>query len=355
MKLRNLFISTLITLPLAVSAQTETSIYKPGVTNDGVTYFLPKTAIKVEVCVQNTEYTPGEFSKYADRYLHMKGIQQERQNYWEIKAINLSTVGLPDTTKVYSIKLKDKTSAPLVALTKSGIILGINKDVKEEVTDTIPLPEPFVEDHNPREFMTEDILSAGSTAKMAELSAKEIYNIRDSKNSITRGLAENMPKDGLSMQLMLDELNKQENGLTKMFKGTTKATYKKHTFYVVPTSDITKDIVFRFSKKLGIVDADDMGGSPVYISVEDLHTLPQTDTEAAKKKKFSEKGVYYNIPSKAVVRLTDSSASTIASKECEIAQFGKTELLSDALFNKKNTTKVSFFQTTGGIKSIEGE
>ena len=129
----------------------------------------------------------------------------------------------------------------------------------------------------------------------------------------------------------------------------------RHPDSVTYTSDITKDIVFRFSKKLGIVDADDMGGSPVYISVEDLHTLPQTDTEAAKKKKFSEKGVYYNIPSKAVVRLTDSSASTIASKECEIAQFGKTELLSDALFNKKNTTKVSFFQTTGGIKSIEGE
>ena len=34
---------------------------------------------------------------------------------------------------------------------------------------------------NPRDFLTEEILMAGSTAKMAELVAKEIYNIRESK------------------------------------------------------------------------------------------------------------------------------------------------------------------------------
>lgn len=39
---------------------------------------------------------------------------------------------------------------------------------------------------DPRSFMTEEILIAGSTAKMAELVAKEIYNIRESKNSDPR-------------------------------------------------------------------------------------------------------------------------------------------------------------------------
>lgn len=47
--------------------------------------------------------------------------------------------------------------------------------------------------------MTEEILIAGSTAKMAELVAKEIYNIRESKNSLTRGQADYMPKDGAAL------------------------------------------------------------------------------------------------------------------------------------------------------------
>lgn len=354
MKSKKLLIAAALALPLITSAQTETSAYKPGRTVDGITYFLPKTAIKVEIALQNTVYTPGEFCKYADRYLHIKGIVQEPQNTWEIKAVNMTTVGVPDTSKVFSVKLKDKTSAPLLSLTKSGIILGINKTIEEETYDTIPLPAPFVKSTNPREYMTEEILSAGSTAKMAELSAKEIYNIRDSKNNITRGLAENMPKDGLSMQLMLDELNRQETGLTELFKGTNKVTYEKRTFYIVPTSEMDKNIVFRFSKKLGLVDSDDLGGAPVYINITDLHTLPLTDTEAEKKKKQSEKGVYYNIPSKAKVQLTYSS-QPIAEKEFDIAQFGKVEMLSDALFNKKTTTKITFFQTTGGIRNIEGE
>lgn len=45
---------------------------------------------------------------------------------------------------------------------------------------------------------------------MAELTAREIYNIRDSKNTILRGQAETMPKDGASLQLVIDQLNKQE-------------------------------------------------------------------------------------------------------------------------------------------------
>ena len=58
---------------------------------------------------------------------------------------------------------------------------------------------------------------AGSTAKMAELTAKEIYNIRESKNLIIRGQADAMPKDGALNEVRPDNLNKQEKALTEMF------------------------------------------------------------------------------------------------------------------------------------------
>ena len=74
--------------------------------------------------------------------------------------------------------------------------------------------------------MTEEILIAGSTAKMAELVAKEIYNIRESKNSLTRGQADYMPKDGAALKLMLDNLDEQEQAMMQMFAGTTDRTEK---------------------------------------------------------------------------------------------------------------------------------
>ena len=46
---------------------------------------------------------------------------------------------------------------------------------------------------DPRTFLTQEILMASSSAKMAELVAQEIYNIRESKNALLRGEADNMP------------------------------------------------------------------------------------------------------------------------------------------------------------------
>ena len=35
-----------------------------------------------------------------------------------------------------------------------------------------------------------------------------------------------------------------------------------------------------------------------------------------------------------------------------MAQFGRTEILSNTLFDKKTTTQVTFFQSTGAVKDV---
>ena len=61
----------------AVSAQTQLTQYRPGVTTDGAVYFLPKTGINVEVMVEKTTYQPGDFCRYAQRYLRQNDVSQE--------------------------------------------------------------------------------------------------------------------------------------------------------------------------------------------------------------------------------------------------------------------------------------
>ena len=99
---------------LGAVAQTEVSPYVPGATVEGVTYYLPRTALRLVVVAEKQVYTPGEFSKYADRYLRLSQIIQEPYTKWSIKSIDMVPYGVPDPQKVYSIQLKKRTVAPLV-------------------------------------------------------------------------------------------------------------------------------------------------------------------------------------------------------------------------------------------------
>jgi hypothetical protein len=198
--------------------------------------------------------------------------------------------------------------------------------------------------------MTEEILLAGSTNKMAELIAREIYNIRESKNSLTRGQADYMPQDGAALKLMLNNLETQEKALTEMFTGFTERTEQTFTFYVEPEKEIKDQVVFRFSNKLGVVKEDNLAGEPIYISVTNENTLPPANEEEKAKKKLE--GIIYNIPGKASVTIKGNGKQYV-NEEVFLTQFGETEVLIDNLFNKKVNTRVIFNTTTGGIVKID--
>ena len=59
------------------NAQTRLTPYRHGVTTEGAVYFLPKTALRFTVLVEKTTYTPGEYAKYADRYLALHDVGTE--------------------------------------------------------------------------------------------------------------------------------------------------------------------------------------------------------------------------------------------------------------------------------------
>jgi hypothetical protein len=346
-----LFTSCLFFCCLGAMAQTEVTGYVSGRNSDGVTYFLPKTALKLTLKAEKTTFTPGEFSRYAEKYLRLTNVSTQTEEHWTIQSVTVTPVGVPDTEKVFTVKLKEKTSAPLMELTEDGIVKSINTTypVAPVQAEAAPAAEKVL---NPKDYMTEEILMAGSTAKMAELTAKEIYNIRESKNTITRGQAESMPKDGESLRIMLNSLEEQERALLQLFTGTTTKTQATKEVRLLPTEEINKQIVLRFSDQLGCVEADNLAGEPIYLSLTDQHTVtPPTDEERAKKK-FD--GVIYNVPGKADLLISFGNKELFKG-EVVLAQFGNEEVLSSNLFNKKTTTKVIFDPTTGGLVKIDAE
>ena len=64
-------IITAIILTTAAYAQGNSTLYSSGISAEGLNYYLPKTKITLKVTANKTVSTPGEFSRYAERYLRL--------------------------------------------------------------------------------------------------------------------------------------------------------------------------------------------------------------------------------------------------------------------------------------------
>lgn len=354
---KNIFLlSSVLCAGLCANAQTEVTTGVMQGKDYGVTYILPQTEIEIIVHATRHIYTPGEFCRYAERYLRLTNVSDETKVYWTLDKVETHVIGVPDKNNVYFVKLKDKTVAPLMELTEDGIVRSINMpfsgDKNKKKTDTNHSPQSAPTNIDPRSFMTEEILMANSRAKMAELTAKEIFNIRESKNALIRGEADNMPTDGTQLKLMLDNLKIQEDAMTALFIGEEKKESSTFTVRLTP-QEMKEEVAFRFSQKLGPVDKDDLAGTPIYISITNLAT-PTIETSEEGKNKDKLEGVAYNVPGRAQVLVTYKK-QTLFDGEIPVTQFGTQEYLAPVLFNKKNTTKVLFDTTTGGLIKIERE
>ena len=350
---RILLALSIVICPLSISvAQTATSTYQPGINNEGAVYFLPKTAVRITVQIEKTTYTPGEFSKYADRYLRLKNVSTEPSVNYRINNIRQEATAVADTTKAFAVKFDPKTVAANIALSDDGVLLAINATPKPVTLQAPFKPAPREKMINPRELMSEEILSAGSLAKMAELTAQEIYEIRESRNLLIRGQADNMPKDGEQLKLMLNQLEQQDRALTSLFAGTTIKDTTEQVITIVPVKEADRHLLFRFSKKLGIVEEDDLAGEPYYIKIANLHAVPMPEGDTKKKKQ--EPGIYINVPGKMKVTIFDA-VEPLVSTELPAAQFGNVELLSGALFNKRYATHLWLNPVTGAVDRLDAE
>lgn len=338
-------------------AQTQLSEYKPGVTPEGAVYFLPKTALHINVRVEKTTYQPGDFAAYAQRFLRLNNVSLEPSVSYQVIGITQTPYAVADTTKGYAVKFNARSVAANVALADDGRLLAINAEpsyLSQQPLPFVPaVKAPMV---NPRQYMNEEILAAGSTAKMAELTAREIYDLRENRNMLIKGQADFMPQDGMQMKLMLSQIDEQDRALTSLFQGTVVRDTVEYMIAVVPSAPINREVVFRLSQVSGLVDADDLSGTPYYISIEDLQTVPPVDEEAAAKtkKKQNEAGIYVNVPGRMRVSIY-KGIDLVQTVEHPAPQFGNVELLSGELFNKRYTTHLWLHPLTGAVERLEAE
>ena len=322
--------------------------------NYGVEYFLPKTVLKVNVKYDKITQQAGPYARYAEKLLGLSeaNIIREDLTYYVLNSVSVEGIGIPDRNASYLIEFKSKTTAPFVYLTKEGLICTINAEYTPESVPELPHTEADLQEIQDSQFLfTEEYLRAGSVAKMAEVLAKQVYRIRERRNDIFLGDAENTPRDGEGMRIVLANMDGQEKSLMKLFSGTSVSTEEYANFEIEPQSNIIREILFRFSKYNGIVDSDDLSGSPVYMNVKAIEPLTPPVTDAKRKEKEPQ-SIVYNIPVESAVEVFYGTQK-MCDKKILIAQFGEKQILATSLFDDKKTpTQVYFYPNTGAIKQI---
>lgn len=357
MKLFHISLLSALLYAPAAGAQTAQHLNATKANDYAIVYSLPRTAIDITVEAEITVKKPGEFFKYAPKYLHVNNPITAESHSARILSAKIYTHGTPNSEERYSIQFKPGNPVA-VALDEAGIPLAINTD--ETAPSAMPeLPQPREAAPTPletpaaRQAVSEDMLRSQSTAKRAELAAQAIFAIRQTRSDLISGQADNMPPDGKSMQLMLDNLQAQEEALTAMFIGTTSTRTEVVTYTV---SDLTLDdtdsarlIIARLSAIEGLTDADDLAGTPIYLDLSVVQRGEAPVNEKGQTLPFPKNGVPYTIPGQVKATL-QCDGETCADATLDIAQLGITYGLAPNSFtNRKDPIYIIYDPATGAL------
>lgn len=293
-------------------------------TSRGIVYVLPKVLLQIEVETKSIQETPGMYFQYADRFLGLKDVIQSESVRYEITDFRITTKTIGDTDQAYLIGTGKKGRNIAIALTPEGFLKSINgktatgESQEKIIKKTVVKDEPKKWETQPSSIFTKEMQQANSTAKMAELAANQLFTIRDTRfNLLTQDL-DKTPQDGRSYEIVLSELNRMENAYLELFKGKVTETRQTNTYTLVPQKDST-DVLLRFSLFKGVLDKKNLGGNPIFIEVK---ALPVVAEELHADKSASPRGLYYRVPGKAIVNITDGK-DILLSKEIVVPQFGR--------------------------------
>jgi hypothetical protein len=335
-----------------IFAQTEVVNSRERVSfSNGVAYSLPKTVLVVNVEAVKTVRQAGPYFRYSERYLGTKDVITDNSESWSVGNVTVTAKAIPDPANRYIVRTENNSTAYYLSLTPDGFLAGVNvagaPQQEEKTVKKINKRDESVSGLSVNNIViSEEVLQANSVAKMAELAAKQIYRLRDSRMNLITGDMDKLP-DGKALEQMLDNIDRSEKELTALFVGKTTTVPAQFTFEITPEQDVRNEVLFRLSALTGVVGRDDLSGQPFYVNVKDA-----TDKLNPVREKESQNGLYYRLPGTAQVTITDPSGNVLFTRGMTVAQFGTVHSLSAALFNK-SAVKAHFDPQTGALLSLE--
>ncbi len=335
-------------------AQTTQKLSATKANDYGLTYSLPKTVFDITVEARHRVTQPGEFCNYAKRYLDVNDVITEPSHETTVESVTIVPRGVANPKDPWLVKFKSGSNVSML-LSDSNTPLGINVDEVEQAPKTVlpaakaAAPTPL-QTPEAKQAVTQEMSAASSMSKKAQLAAARIFELRETRNELLSGSAENMPPDGKALELILNNLAAQEAALTAMFTGTVSEYTTVRTYSYEPLREKTETtVIARLSPTDGLVEADNLSGDPIELELTDIVTGKLPVNDKGETLPFPKGGVAYNIPGSATI-VVSMNGRKLASLPVEIAQFGEVYGMNPSLFtDKKAPTFVEFSPLTGAI------
>jgi hypothetical protein len=337
---------------------TEVSYYK-----EGIAYSLPRTGIKIRVVAEKETRVAGPYAQYAQKYLSIENAPSSNTEKWEIKSISIETFAEPDPNEVYKAM---GTTAALLNLTRSGLIAGINSDEQNQeepfgtnsmVAENLVPDFPFTDLSMWGMFTKGDSLNQyrivqKSLEEKAAEASETIYNLRNSRFRLLTNADDEPLPDGKSFEVMAKELGDMENEQLALFIGKSiKKTFHYSFDFIPGNNDVKGEVVFRFSENKGVLPKTDLSGKPVIIDITKENDLANQQKKQAGSQNpaAGESGVYYRMPGKATVTLSNG-VTILATTRVTISQFGTVAPLPEDFLD--GNYMIQFHPETGTVKSV---
>jgi hypothetical protein len=316
-------------------------------------YYMPKNELAITLHYTVVDEEPGIFYQYAKRYLGAKQVITESKRSCVLTHVTTELLTSADTKRAYKITAGQGIKEQLISLSDDGRLLGYNVAIEEETELQLfsGKAESYCIENEVLMPLLEEQFVASSTAKMAEGAAKLIYRLRETRLNLLAGEVEHVPADGKSMELVLAELEKQEQALVELFVGKKKVSSGSKTLRYKPEECVYDAVLCRFSLHSGVVDANDLSGEPLYISVDATQEMVQPLVEENSKAPALSQ-LYYNLPGEADVVLKYKGEEWMRA-HYQIAQLGVAIPLAKQWFTGKDIPVIRLNPETGNILSIE--
>lgn len=200
--MNKLILSALLLTFCRATAQTQ-------IPTEGITYFLPETALRSALLIEKTTFTSSEYTRYSERFVETSVSDQPTTTY-RIVVTQMDTYVMLDSTKQLTTTVDEEHSIVSVSRDQDGVIMVVNDKPRAMESQPALRPARKLSPIGPIKCMTAEMLAADSSARTAELAAQDIYDIRDNKNQLSHGEAGFMPEDDEQPKIVLNNLNMQK-------------------------------------------------------------------------------------------------------------------------------------------------
>jgi len=320
---------------------------------NNIIYALTKDNLILNFTLEQTNYIPGPYAKFSEKYLSIKPKITTKKTIWNIKKIKISKLAFLDTNNIYLIEgaiqkiLPENKKAILASTTttpiennsytnleqikikkpdylsfslKKTVITDSKTDYKVVKTDSttkkVPIVKKFIREKNEEEKASDAALL--------------IRKIRKRRFRLAAGMNKDMHLDGTAVKEMITELNLLEEKYLSLFLGKTETITKQiHLNYKI--NDV-EDILAYWSPQTGWSKQKTKNNKAIRIKIEKPQNILLTKPEKEKINKF----IPYRIPQNTVINILLAD-KLIYQKTLNIAQFS---ILNYAPIEQLKTTNI---------------